>query len=95
MATPRETPFSAFDFSEQELIEAVKFSPTQRQFFQTQLSEVAMSKLAEEFDSLNPVKFAQRESYSRGQMDILNYLLAENFVAALPSNPHDTQEGNS
>lgn len=84
MATQRETPFTAWDFTDQELIEVIKFNPQQRQFLQTLLSDTACTKLAEEYDPLNPIKFAQKESYTRGQMDILNYLLAENFIAPPP-----------
>lgn len=83
MPTQRETPFTAWDFTDQELNELITFSPYQRQFFQTLLADTASAKLAEEFDGNEPIKFAQREAYSRGQMAILNYLLAEDFAAKI------------
>lgn len=77
MAQIKETPFTAYHFSEEEVKHALQFNPTQKQYLQTLLSEVACQKLAEAFDGTNPIKFAQIEAYSRGQMDLLNVLLAE------------------
>lgn len=91
MPIPREVPFTAFDFSDEELQHSLPFNLIQRQYLQTMLSEVACRKLAEAFDAEKPVQFAQMEAYSRGQMDLLNVLLGDK-VFDVPENPYDAPE---
>lgn len=69
------TSFAAYKFSAEELIKARALAPEQRAYYQTLLADAAEEKLAEEYDPLNPLRFAQREAYLRGQMDILNMVL--------------------
>lgn len=73
---PIETSFVAHKFSAEELIKARALSPEQRAYYQTLLSDAAEEKLAEEYEPLNPIRFAQREAYLRGQMDIINMILS-------------------
>ena len=73
-----ETAFLAFSFTNEELERCRTLSYEQRCYIQTLLADAAAEKLAEEYNALNPLHFAQREAYLRGQMDILNMLLAEN-----------------
>lgn len=94
MSTPKETPFTAYDFSDEEIKHAMQFNPTQKQYLQTLLSEVAMVKLAESFDGKDPIKFAQMEAWSRGQMDMLNTLLAERVLDS-DSNPYADKQAEA
>lgn len=72
---PIESSFTAFKFTAEEVVVARTLSPEQRAYYQTLLADAAEEKLAEEYDPINPLRFAQREAYLRGQMDILNTLL--------------------
>lgn len=91
MSTLKETIFTSWDFSDEELKHAVLLSPTQIQFIQTLLSQAAIDKLAESFDGKDPVKFAQREAYSRGWIDTCQYLLGlqEQYKQEKPGNPYE------
>ena len=80
MAERIETSFQAYNLTEEELQHARNVSPEQRMYYQTLLASAAEEKLAEEYDPLNPLRFAQREAYLRGQIDILNMLLSSNSV---------------
>jgi len=75
-----ETSFQAYNLTEEELQHGRAIGPEQRMYYQTLLASAAEEKLAEEYDALNPLRFAQREAYLRGQIDILNMLLGANSV---------------
>lgn len=79
-----DTSFEAFRFTPEEMIHARRLDALQRRYLQTLLASAAEEKLAEEYDELHPVRFAQREAYLRGQMDILNMLLGEDSNVARP-----------
>jgi hypothetical protein len=81
VAEPIETSFVAFKLTVEELIYARNLNPVQRQYFQTLLADAAEEKLAIEYDAKDPFRFAQREAYLRGQMDILNMLLSQDAIA--------------
>jgi len=73
-----DTVFSTFELSAEELTSARTLIPFQRAYYQTLLSSAAEEKLAIEFDPEHPLLSTRQEAYLRGQMDILNMLLAEN-----------------
>jgi len=79
-----DTPFTAFKMTQEELSLARAITTEQRCYLQTLLSDAATEKLAEEYDPVNPLRFAQREAYLRGQMDILNMLLADTQSVTRP-----------
>lgn len=68
--------FASYSLTDDESIEGSTFTITQKQVLQNYLSEFSMEKLAIEFDPDDPKKFMQAESYKRGQIDVLKYLLA-------------------
>lgn len=81
---PIDTPFTAFRLTQEELRLARALGTEQRGYLQTLLSDAATEKMAEEYDPVNPLRFAQREAYLRGQMDILNMLLADTPAVTRP-----------
>jgi len=73
-----ENVFSTFELTTEDLTFARTLTPFQRAYYQTLLSSAAEEKLSIEFDPEHPLLSARQEAYLRGQMDILNMLLAEN-----------------
>lgn len=71
----RVNAFSSFDLSNEAIAEGLTFSLLQQQALQNLLSEEAHAKLGLEYDPANPQTFLQEEAYSRGKIDLLNYLL--------------------
>jgi hypothetical protein len=68
----KQSIFTAYDFSNEEMAAAVNFSPLQRAFFQTQLAEAAEEKLKLPYTDENK----QREAELSGRILFLEWLLA-------------------
>lgn len=67
--------FNSYEFSEREILEASLLNPLQRQLIQTDRARIAENILTLKFDPLNPNDFIQQDSYLKGQLEILQYLL--------------------
>lgn len=86
MPTLQENPFSSYKFTADDLLEARKLSEVQRQYLQSLLSDACMEKLTIILDPYKPLIFTQHEAYVRGQIDILNMLLATDGPVNRPKN---------
>lgn len=67
--------FSEYEFTEQEEIESAKFTTIQKQGIQNIIAKISMEKNSLEPNPENFNSFIQKESYLRGQIDSLKYLL--------------------
>lgn len=75
MAALLPNKFTSWDMNEEEIIQSQLLTVPQKQNIQNQISQFAEEKLAIQFDSTNPVLFAQQEAEKRGSIDALQYLL--------------------
>lgn len=72
--------FSEYDFSNEELDEALLLPPLLRMYLQSRMAMIAQEKLSAKFDPLNPVRFAQVEAELAGKISILDELLEGSSV---------------
>jgi hypothetical protein len=80
MATPEITPFQTYKFTDAEYKIATVFTTLQRQWIQDNLGRIAASKLSVTYDPDSPNadrKFQVEHAYHQGQIEALNFLLAE------------------
>lgn len=75
MPQPKASQFSAYAFTEEELLQASILSPTQIQLIQTDMAQIAENILALEFDPNYPQKFVQNDAHLKGQLAAYRYLL--------------------
>lgn len=75
MATAKTNVFTAYEFTEEEELQASVFSELQRMWVQTQVSIVAEEKINIKYNPLAPGENALQEAYARGQVDFGLYLL--------------------
>ncbi len=68
--------FNRITLTAPEQIEASKLSSLQRTNLNNLLCNIMEEKLNLPFTPNNPLEYAQREAHLKGQMDILNYLIA-------------------
>lgn len=81
MPTPRSNEFTAYEFSEEEALQAQVLSPLQEMWIQSMLADAASSKIKltatrAEYDS-----YWQQEAELQGQIGILSSLLAQSQEA--------------
>jgi len=81
MATAIDNEFSSYELTDEEAIQGAIFTITQKQVMQNHLAQIAGEKLALEFDVTNPNKFIQDDSYKKGQLDFVKYLIDCSLVA--------------
>jgi hypothetical protein len=67
--------FSSYSMLEEDVIVNSIFTIGQMQVLQNLLAVKAEEKLVLEYDVANPSSFIQEESYHRGQIELLQYLL--------------------
>tara|TARA_R110002096_G_scaffold288750_4_gene482554 strand:+ start:434 stop:757 length:324 start_codon:yes stop_codon:yes gene_type:complete len=67
--------FSSYSMLEEDVITNSIFTLGQVQVLQNLLAVKAEEKLVLEYDVANPTSFIQQESYHRGQIELLQYLL--------------------
>lgn len=75
MPTPKSNSFTEFTFTQEELFAATRFSTLQLMLIQTLASRAAQDRLEIMYDPVNPVKFAQQEAESKGEIGAYNNLL--------------------
>lgn len=68
--------FSSYDLTEQEVLQGAILTNLQKQVLQNLLAVCAEEKLHLELDVKNPEGFIQQESYKRGQMELLIYIIS-------------------
>lgn len=73
--------FSSFDLTEEEELQGTLLTVTQVQVIQNHLSAVAAEKIALEYDSANPILFAQQEAYKKGQLETYRFILDSHEAA--------------
>lgn len=83
MAQLKNNSFTGYSLTEQELGAAVQLSPLQVMYFQTLQSDTAEMLLGLRFTPNDVFKYAQEEAYLRAQLELLNYLLAQDSSAKL------------
>lgn len=81
MAIAIDNEFSSYELTDEEAIQGAIFTITQKQVLQNQLAMLAGEKLALEFDVNKPNKFIQDDSFKKGQIDLIKYLLDCSIVA--------------
>jgi hypothetical protein len=67
--------FSSYSMLEEDVVANSIFTIGQMQVLQNLLAVKAEEKLVLEYDVANPSSFIQQESYHRGQIELLQYLL--------------------
>lgn len=77
MPQPRETSFTAFIFTQEEMIEAVKLNTLQEMYMKSLRTDTAEILLALKYDGKEPLVYAQQEAYTRGQLELLEFLLSQ------------------
>ena len=82
--TAQNNIFTSYSMTPEELALAASFTPATRALLQNLISEAAHLRIAMLYDPANPIAFAQDESYNKGKIDILMYLLelADSDLAA-------------
>lgn len=84
--------FSSYDLTETEVLQGAILTNLQKQVLQNLLAVNAEEKLHLEFDPLNPSGFIQQESYKKGQIDAISYIISSSDIAeATLNNPHFNQ----
>ena len=78
--------FTAFELTAEEYNQATQFTDLQRAYLQTELANKAQLRLALVFDPLAAHEFVQNEAYLKGQMELLEQLLAFKESAVTSSN---------
>lgn len=68
--------FSSYQLTEKEELEGSILTITQKQVIQNHLSAAAHEKIGLEYDSAEPLKFAQQEASLKGQIDAYRFILA-------------------
>lgn len=81
MPSQKISQFTQYSFAEVELLNAQVLSPLQRCYIQTLLGEYSEQRLTINFDSTNPIQFAQQEAEIKGQIGILKLLLEQSDLA--------------
>lgn len=89
MSHPIPNTFSSFALSADEQKAGQTLTSLNVAVLQNQRSSIAEEKLALAFDPANPQAFMQQEAYLKGQLDILNYILAAHGES---SQSHQPQE---
>jgi len=73
--------FSTYKLTEEEVLEGSKLTITQKQVMQNHLASIASEKLSAAYDPSDSLKSIQEESYHRGQIDLITYLLDQSDAA--------------
>jgi hypothetical protein len=77
MSTLVSNTFSSYQLTREEDISGRILNTQQKQVLQNQLSSIATDKLNLIFNPKEPEDYAMQVAYKQGQLDLINYLLAE------------------
>lgn len=75
------TEFTSFNLSERDTIESKTFTDIQRMGLINERSNIARQLLVLDYDPTNPHDFGIQQSYLRGQLSVITYLLDADEVA--------------
>lgn len=75
MATLEAGTFASWILTEEEEIQGIMYTVTQKQVLQNLLAVHAEEKMTLSFDPNDVLSFTQAEAYKRGQIDLLLYLI--------------------
>ena len=70
-----ENPFQAWVMTEKEQLEGACLTLAQKQLIQNQIAQISIERIHLEFDVNNPQKFIQEDSYKKGYLAALQYLI--------------------
>lgn len=73
--------FSSYLLTDKEALQGAIFTITQKQVLQNQLAISCEEKIFLEFDPEHPLLFTQEEAFKRGQIELIQYLLATSETA--------------
>jgi hypothetical protein len=76
MQTNQFSPFNVTTLTTAEKVESSKLSTLQKINIKNLICNIMEEKLNLPFTPNNPLEYAQREAYLKGEIEILNYLLA-------------------
>tara|TARA_R110000764_G_scaffold58467_8_gene127125 strand:- start:4053 stop:4376 length:324 start_codon:yes stop_codon:yes gene_type:complete len=82
--------FSSYSMLEEDVIANSIFTIGQMQVIQNLLAVKAEEKLLLEYDVANPSSFIQQESYHKGQIELLQYLLDNSLACQRLGNESDS-----
>lgn len=87
MATLVPNEFSSYRLTQDEEVQGILLTNAQKQVLQNQLSQCASDKLNLTYTPNDPLVYAQKEAYLRGQIDAIKYILSmcENLEETLKS----------
>ena len=75
MPVPKQSTFSAYEFTDEVLLNASILNHLQKCKIQTELSGIAEQQLALTFDPEHPGEFTQQHAFLTGQLSIYRTLL--------------------
>jgi len=73
--------FQTFPLSGTNLLQGQIFSELQKQVIQNEIAQIAEQIISLNFDPTNPHKFVQDDSFLKGQIQVLQYLLTRSEEA--------------
>ncbi len=82
-----DNPFQSWVLTPEEFLAGSILTITQKQVIQNQIAQLAIQKNNFEPDYANLLATAQKESYLRGQLDALQYLLTLSASSEAQMNP--------
>lgn len=75
MATLKTNTFTAYEFSDRELLSGSILSGEQKNVIQNELANIAEQRLNIDYDPEKPLAFVQQEAFLKGQISILRVML--------------------
>ena len=82
MAKIKHNAFTSWELTEEEELQGQQLTITQVQVIQNLIADTAESLLNLEYDISKPTDYIQQESYKRGQIEILAFLLDRSVAAS-------------
>lgn len=67
--------FTAYKFSDDEILQAISFTTLQRQHLQNERARMAEAKIRLPYDPANPTQFVFEHEWHRGWIECLDYLI--------------------
>ena len=95
MSHPITNTFSSYSLSENEQKLGTQLTQLNVAVFQNQRSQIAEEKLNLVFTPNDVLHYTQQEAYLKGQLDLLNYILAANEESSQYHTINDSQSPQS
>jgi len=81
MSTQITTRFTAYELSDEEVLQGSIFTILQTQVLQNHLATAAEEKLSLNYDPDNKERFLQEEAYLKAKLDFIQYLLDSSAIS--------------